>query len=505
MLKTGICVFILIARLETNSAQFEKRDVFSLGSEKWPDIIIGGVSDQCFCKLQGKVDDCSCQVDTVGDFNNKKIFPRLQSLLQKDYFRYFQYHPSKPCPFWDGSVGKCKAQMCRVKNCEESDLPSGLVGKNGNENGHTRVVENKYTGQGHGDSLPACDDHDDNVDSTMSVNAIADLALWKRHDEENSPFCEVDSQDCDDCVHVDLSLNPERYTGYSGESSQKIWRSVYEENCFSPDGSSTKGPFSSAFGHEKLANLCLEKRAFFRAVSGLHTSITIHLSSRYPLSKNSAMPFVQNQEKWGHNLELFLERFDPERTNGQGPYWLKNLYFVYLLELRALAKAEAYLTQQKFFTGNDDEDKDTLIAVKELLSLIKSFPDHFDETSLFSGGLQAQELKQEFVSHFRNISRLMDCVNCDKCRLWGKLQVTGLGTALKILFSGEFDKPRLAGLPVANRDLKLSRQEVVTLFNAFGRISTSIFQLEHFRHMIKKEQNLSKGRSFSKAKNLNPT
>lgn len=29
----------------------------------------------------------------------------------------------------------------------------------------------------------------------------------------------------------------------------------------------------------------------------------------------------------------------------------------------------------------------------------------------------------------------MDCVGCDKCRLWGKLQTHGMGTALKILFS----------------------------------------------------------------------
>lgn len=29
----------------------------------------------------------------------------------------------------------------------------------------------------------------------------------------------------------------------------------------------------------------------------------------------------------------------------------------------------------------------------------------------------------------------MDCVGCEKCRLWGKLQVLGMGTALKILFS----------------------------------------------------------------------
>jgi ERO1-like protein alpha len=33
------------------------------------------------------------------------------------------------------------------------------------------------------------------------------------------------------------------------------------------------------------------------------------------------------------------------------------------------------------------------------------------------------------------LSAIMDCVGCEKCRLWGKLQVLGLGTALKILFS----------------------------------------------------------------------
>ena len=36
-------------------------------------------------------------------------------------------------------------------------------------------------------------------------------------------------------------------------------------------------------------------------------------------------------------------------------------------------------------------------------------------------------------------SLLMDCVGCEKCRLWGKLQILGLGTALKILFAVEED------------------------------------------------------------------
>lgn len=35
----------------------------------------------------------------------------------------------------------------------------------------------------------------------------------------------------------------------------------------------------------------------------------------------------------------------------------------------------------------------------------------------------------------------MDCVGCDKCRLWGKVQTTGIATALKVLF--ELDEKAL--------------------------------------------------------------
>lgn len=55
---------------------------------------------------------------------------------------------------------------------------------------------------------------------------------------------------------------------------------------------------------------------------------------------------------WGHNVSEFVKRFSPETTDGQGPNWLKNLYFVYLLELRALQKASPYLEREEFYTGN---------------------------------------------------------------------------------------------------------------------------------------------------------
>ncbi len=67
----------------------------------------------------------------------------------------------------------------------------------------------------------------------------------------------------------------------------------------------------------------------------------------------------------------------------------------------------------------------------------------------------------------------MDCVVCEKCRLWGKLQISGLGTALKILFSYRD----------STKDYELSRTEVVALINGFGRLSNSLEQGNMFKQM----------------------
>lgn len=48
------------------------------------------------------------------------------------------------------------------------------------------------------------------------------------------------------------------------------------------------------------------------------------------------------------NTEEFIMRFDPKATKGQGPQRLKNLYFTYLVALRALAKAAPYLEEVRF-------------------------------------------------------------------------------------------------------------------------------------------------------------
>ena len=435
--------------------------------------------ENCFCQLEGNVDDCLCDVDTVDYFNNMKIFPRLQSLLQKDYFRYFKYNARKACPFWNSELGRCKSRGCVVQPCTLEEIPSGLKS------------ENKDCNE---------TEHNNQVDGMISdLQILSDLRSWKAFDDSQSQFCELDPEDnCPDCDYVDLTLNPERFTGYEGEGAHKVWRAIYEENCFKPDGM-TSNHFSSAFFPESLREMCLEKRAFYRAVSGLHASITVHLSSRHPGgNEDNQFSGLLNAPVYGPNLNLFKERFDPESTNGMGPYWLKNLYFVYLLELRALTKAAPILESYKFYTGNEEEDKETQIAVKEILNLMKSFPEQFDESIHFSfhgNNKEMLALKEDFRLKFKNITKIMDCVGCEKCKLWGKLQTTGLGTALKILFSSSkptnyFKFPsnmlfETSGTIVTTptSTLNLTRNEIVALFNAFGRISTSIQQLEMFRKM----------------------
>ena len=126
--------------------------------------------------------------------------------------------------------------------------------------------------------------------------------------------------------------------------------------------------------------------------------------------------------RWGHNLTEFRQHFDGSLTQGQGASWLKNLYFIYLLELKAIWKLSPFLRSFNFYTGNAEEDSDVSKAIVDLLGVVNQFPSHFEESALFSRK-DATKLKSEFHTRFTNITKIMDCVGCQKCKLWGTLQV----------------------------------------------------------------------------------
>ncbi|XP_061564844.1 ERO1-like protein alpha isoform X2 [Cololabis saira] len=434
--------------------------------------VCGSALGRCFCQVTGHLDDCTCDVETIDEFNNNQLFPKLQTLLESDYFRFNQVNLNKPCPFWTAD-SHCGLRDCAVKPCSPNEVPEGIRSSS----------HDKYSKEAN-EQLDECEHskHLGAVDVSLSDETRAALQNWSKHDDEAERFCIVDDEESPDSQYVDLLLNPERFTGYKGPEAWQIWNSIYEENCFKPFAIQ-RPLMPSLFQSSGSEGQCVEKRAFYRLVSGLHASINIHLSARYLLDDSWF------QRKWGHNVSEFRQRFDSEVTAGEGPKRLRNLYFLYLIELRALAKALPFFQQPsvRLFTGRPEEDQKHKELLLEVLQLARSFPLHFDETSLFAGDeKEAAGLKEDIRLAFLNISRIMDCVGCFKCRLWGKLQTQGLGTALKILFS----ERQIEALPKSSQQTRfqLSRQEIVSLLNAFGRISTSVRELRTFRSLLAEER-----------------
>ena len=439
------------------------------------------ITEKCFCDnlLEEPIGDCECNVAYVDSFNNKKIFPVLASLLFKSYFRFYKVNLFKKCPFWDDTEGKCSFQNCAVKECPLDSLPAALkaVDDNLKLNYKPPAKEEPCTS--------SREERLSSINDTISTAASENIATWQEHDAKMGSYCAMDEEQPDDQTYVDLTLNPERYTGYKGREAHKIWRAIYEGNCFKTPR--THGLFSDTWNVE---GMCFEERIFYRAISGLHTSISMHVSLKYlqPTAEISNVTGnrIDSIGTWGPNIAEFHKRFNPTKTNGNGPEWLRNLYLLYLLELRALEKAAPYLETFDYYTGNSEEDIETKEAVQGILRIIKSFEHHFDETTMFFGGQEAIKRKNDFRLHFYNVSRIMDCVGCQKCRLWGKLQIQGLGTAVKILFSPSFEAPESTVFNLKSKEkahFKLTRNEVVALFNGFGRLSESIHGLEIFRKL----------------------
>ncbi|KAL3522753.1 hypothetical protein ACH5RR_015587 [Cinchona calisaya] len=258
------------------------------------------------------------------------------------------------------------------------------------------------------------------VDRTIDTKAFTGWIVV------DNPWTYDDETDNEGMTYINLQLNPERYTGYTGPSARRIWDAIYTENC--PKYLSGES--------------CPEKRILYKLISGLHSSISIHIAADYLLA-NLVLLFVYlfvvkmmamaefDQCRWGQNLTLMYERVlkYPERV--------RNLYFTFLFVVRAVTEGASYLEQAEYETENLQEDWKAQILMNKLLydpKLQAACPVPFDEAILWKGQNELG-LLQQVRRQFRNISALMDCVECEKCRLRGKLQVLGLGEALKILFS----------------------------------------------------------------------
>ncbi|KKK19954.1 endoplasmic oxidoreductin 1 precursor [Aspergillus ochraceoroseus] len=421
------------------------------------------------------VSDACVSYATVDQLNDQ-VYSLLQDITQEtDFFSYYRLNLfNKVCPFWSDSESMCGNIACSVNTIDsEEDIPltwrmeelSKLEGPKAGHPGRKQQKERPRNrplqgmlGENVGESCVVeyddeCDERDYCVPEDEGTGGKGD--------------------------YVSLVDNPERFTGYMGASARLVWDAIYRENCFlKPVPEMELSPFPPVGGIQAvqdfrnvlqqeskrkdlpLDNECLEKRVFHRLISGMHASISTHLCWDY---------LNQTTGQWHPNLQCFKERLHnhPER--------ISNLYFNYALVSRAVAKLRKHLEGYTYCISDPAQDLETREKMSLLTSTLAARPQIFDENAMFQDP-SAAGLKEDFRNRFRNVSRLMDCVGCDKCRLWGKLQVNGYGTALKVLF--EYDETKNGENPL------LRRTELVALINTLGRISHSVAAIRSFHRAM---------------------
>ncbi|KAL3422140.1 endoplasmic Reticulum Oxidoreductin 1 [Phlyctema vagabunda] len=488
-MKTASQIFYLavFALLDTSHAAADPKPA-STSQYTSPDV--------CAISPKSIVSDACASYSTL-DGLNRELKPALEDLTKRtDFFAYYRLNLYNECPFWSDANGMCGNIACAVNTLNEDDIPEIWRAE---ELGRLQGPKAEHPGrrlqQSRGPERPLQGELGDDVGESCVVE----------YDDEcdDRDYCVPEDEGAESKGdYVSLVDNRERFTGYAGEGAAQVWNTIYRENCFSKSsfpksaslGKSLLGPVGPAADalrsvlqeqgrqqaleeRQKVTpstpfvtetgleheDECLEKRVFYRVISGMHASISTHLCWEY---------LNQTTGEWGPNLECYKERLHghPDRVS--------NLYFNYALVLRAVTKLGPYLQDYTFCTGDPVQDMLTKAKVQSVTSHAADQPAIFDESLMFVNG-EGPSLKEDFRNRFRNVSRVMDCVGCDKCRLWGKVQTAGYGTALKVLF--EFDN-NSDDVPV------LKRTELVALFNTLARISNSLTAIQEFRTMVESEE-----------------
>ncbi|KAF5094010.1 hypothetical protein D0Z00_003743 [Geotrichum galactomycetum] len=414
-----------------------------------------------FCAVpNGDIQDACGSTFEAVENTNHRVRPLVADLVNTDFFKYYYLDLfGDNCPIADDSA-TCGNRACAVDTVDnESDLPE--------------IWRASYLGKFAKNSFATETNIDDDVELSCVTNGN-DGVLF-----DSGPIPNKISKDCtnknyctpeddrvgSDGVYVSLPDNPERYTGYSGPHANMIWESVYNENCFGYAGETTSD--SSLEGNANDVNVCIEQRLFYRLISGMHSSVSTHLCYSY-LNTTTGV--------WGPNVDCFMSRV------GNHPERLTNLYFNYALVSRAIAKLRNYIDDLQFCPESTGYDQATRKQVLQLARSANAGPHIFNETLVFSTP-EALLLKEEFRNRFNKVNNLMDCVGCDRCRLWGKIQAAGYGTALKIVFElseNAIEDPQSRELMTG-----LRRSELVSLVNTFDRLSKSIEAVEYFRSLVK--------------------
>jgi ERO1-like protein alpha len=374
-------------------------------------------------QVEGDLQGTCAPVEHLKDLN-EQMYPILQELKSTTYFRTYKVNMENECPFW-AQQRLCNNNKCAVCECEDHEIPFYWQTQK------------------------------DMSQSEMSLLSYMDAASstipQKEAPESEYEWC-ADTEQDQDCIYINLEDNVETYTGYDGA---EVWQAIYNENCM----------IDSQQAYNNLT--CSEETILFQFISGLHASVNTHITHNF---------YDMESDTVYMNYPMYVQKVGAHQER------IENMFFIYAAVLRAVNRASDLLRSQDYSTGLDQmEDILTHQKLNDLLTLtIAECEQSFDETKFFNGQLQLSSLEygrqerldrqlQEIQHKFYNISRIFDCITCDKCRFNGKVQIKGLGAAIKLLF-----------MPV-DQQLLLERTEIIGLINLLNKLSESIHFYEEFQ------------------------
>ena len=347
--------------------------------------------------------------------NNKKLCNSLQKLKQTLFFKIFKLNLDPECSIFHQEM-ICRNTECQICECANNEVPRIWKQPQGiNEDIVTSIEDpfNKWVEKF-------------NVDSKQ----------WLLKED-------IDPKDGS---YINLLKNPEGYTSYRGAH---IWSAIFKENCFS----------------ENDSNICVEDKIFTKIFMGWQSNTNFQIGCNFHNRENNNTYI---------NISYVTNKFLYHKDK------IDYLLFLYSLMLRAVNKAIPLLLEYDFSSGNKSEDEMTNKYFKEVFRYELKYIDliegcfeiiynHFEK-------FKNSDKLSELIIRFRNISSIIDCVTCSKCRMHAKLEVFGIATMLKIMFTHSTEELRKI----------LSRNELVAFINLFAKLSKSVDNIDVINLGIKK-------------------
>lgn len=243
--------------------------------------------------------------------------------------------------------------------------------------------------------------------------------------------------------YYDTTQFPEEYTGYDGS---EVWDFIHNRISFKDIADEEED----------------WKADFNRAVSGLHSMISAQIVKGIEEKIQSGISL--EDEQWQNPEDEFMRRLSPQ---GETPHALDNLYFGYMLLLSAVSQARDRLLQDCDSGKIDDESSE---ALKEILSypLLDDPNIGVASTELHDHAVMDANNLWEARMRARDLMRVMNCVQCNKCRLHAKISVLGISTALQVLLGRK-------GEGMVEKEItKIHRVELAALITTLSKFSTAI-------------------------------